>query len=151
MTRSVAAGPILIVAFALGCGAPRGTVGSGAGGDRDAGGGAGMDGAAGGGAAGNGGATGTCQSSCATGSRCCTGSSCSACVPDGEDCSVLVCAVGGTYNPYPADCTHRVSADAEYCATGAGGPHAYLCDSSVLSDPCAPATTSPAANFFCCP
>lgn len=122
--------------------------GSGTGGEQTDGGGSSS---AGSGTAGNGDA-GACGGGCRSGLRCCTGSSCSACLPTAEECSALVCSPNGAgYDPYPSDCTRRVSGDPTFCMTTAGKPHAYACDSSVLSDPCVTAQIAAKGGIFCCP
>jgi len=95
---------------------------------------------------------GACGGGCRSGLRCCTGDSCSACLPTAEECSALVCSPNGAgYDPYPSDCTRRVSGDATFCMTTSGKPHAYACDASVLSDPCVTAQIAAKGGIFCCP
>jgi len=59
--------------------------------------------------------------------------------------------VCGPYASYPADCTRRVSADFQFCVNDASLPHAYLCDTSVLSTPCSVAALNERGGMFCCP
>ena len=107
---------------------------------------------------GTGGVTGTGGTRCgggrtceATFERCCI-SSCSACVELATACAVVACSPdGGGYDPYPSDCTHALSGDSTFCFATAGLPHAYLCDTSVLSVPCISVPAAVIGHIFCCP
>jgi hypothetical protein len=123
-------------------------------------GGSGTGGSQGGRSGGTGGVTGTggalgsggfCGRMCGGNERCCA-SPCRACVPQAIACTVVVCSPdGGGYDPYPSDCTYRLSGDSTFCFATPDRPHAYLCDTSILSDPCVSVRASDIGGIFCCP
>ncbi|HJX51385.1 MAG TPA: hypothetical protein VJ801_01340 [Polyangia bacterium] len=88
---------------------------------------------------------------CDTSEHCCN-NHCSACVPQGEACTVLACSPdGGGYEVYPNDCAWHLSGDYQFCTGKPGQPHFYMCDSSVLADPCVSLGPVTVGGVFCCP
>jgi hypothetical protein len=89
---------------------------------------------------------------CISGEYCCNAPCESLCLPEGNACSSVVCGGidGGGYEVYPSDCSRSASGDSTFCTGKEGHPRAYVCQTSVLTDPCVPASVGTSGGIFCC-